>query len=849
MRFLVALTLSIFLAFTQIGAAQDAAQPDYLAWEKLASQTEQILQSGQANAARLEAIRAEVVKWRDRFRGAEGTNATRISTLKDQIAALGPVPGEGQTESEDIAARRKELNAQLSELQAPGLAAVEAFGRADGIVQQIDKAQRDNQTNAILRLAPTPLNPANWAPAFQDGYKLVAGIAGEFLSRFEAKGGWAGARDWAPKVIFVLLAALLLLTKGRQWIDSLPSRLSERASERTRATLNFAVSLGQIAVPLMGVILLVIAMLVSDLFGQWGKPLILTLPGAGLALFGGVWLTRRLFSPASFGNTPSSLPLPERAQGQARVSAALLSAAVALHQIFGAAVLPLSGFLSRPDPAGRIPLQISDASAAVWHLPIILLGALFLFRLCNVLRHLTQYDTSENPAYRLRILATFGSIGRLVAIAAVVLAAIGYVAAANALLWPMSMTLALVGLLILLQDFIADLYAMAKGGGTAARDSLMPVLVGFALVLASVPLFALIWGARSTELSEFWTKMRDGIAIGGIRLSPTGILAFLIIFTIGYSVTRFFQGALRTTILPKTKIDAGGQNAIVSGLGYVGITLAVMMAVSSAGIDLSSLAFVAGALSVGIGFGLQNIVSNFVSGIILLVERPITVGDWIEVGGKQGIVKRISVRSTHIQTFDRTEVIVPNSDFVSQSVTNWTRNNLSGRVIVPVGVAYGTDTRKVERVLREIAEDQPTVLITPPPAIIFKGFAADSMSFEIRAIVSDVNGGTGVISEINHQIARRFAEEDIEMPFPQRDLWLRNPEVLHENLPKPRRSVVSEPDPGPQQPPMDPRTIGLRPMDDDIPHRPGRQDDDGDGDGDDDGGDGPSGYGAQFERN
>ncbi len=847
MRHLIALTLTVFLALTGFAAAQEAPQPDYAAWEKLAGQAEQILQSGQANDARLDAIRAEVVKWRDSFRAAEGTNATRIATLRDQIAALGPPPAEGATESEDIAARRKELGAQMSELQAPGLAAVEAYGRADGVIQQIDRFQRDRQTSALLRIAPSPLNPANWGPALQDGYKLAAGLVGEVSARLANQGGWSGAREWLPKVAGVLLAALLLLTKGRRWIDSLPMRLSARVSDRTRATLVFAVSLGQIFVPLLGVVLLVIALLVTGLFGAWGRPLIMTLPAAGLAFFAGVWLSRRIF-PSPQDDISTCLPVSDKARLHGRRYGVALSASLALHQIFGSAVLPLSGFLNQPGPEGRVPLQISDASAAIWHLPVILLGALFLFRLSDVLRQLPQQDNAENPAYRVRIMAIFGSIGRLIAIFSALAALIGYTAGANAILWPTVMTIGLVGFLILLQDFIADLYAMAKGGDSAARDSLMPVLVGIALVIASLPLFALIWGARSSELSELWSQLKQGVAFGGVRLSPTRILAFLVIFAVGYWVTRFVQGALRTTILPKTKIDAGGQNAIVSGLGYVGIMVALMLAVTSAGIDLSSLALFAGALSVGIGFGLQNIVSNFVSGIILLIERPITVGDWIEVGGKQGIVKRISVRSTHIQTFDRTEVIVPNSDFVSQSVTNWTRNNLSGRVIVPVGVAYGTDTRKVERVLKEIAEDQPTVLITPPPAIIFRGFGADSMNFEIRAIVSDVNGGTGVISEINHQIARRFAEEEIELPFPQRDIWLRNAETLNPTAAQnpPRKAAPLSPDPGPQQPPMDPRTIGLRPLDDDAKIAKGR--DDGDDDGDD-GDSGTSGYGEQFERN
>ncbi|TWI36844.1 DUF3772 domain-containing protein [Paracoccus sulfuroxidans] len=813
MNRLVALIFSILLLCAAPLWAQDQPGPDYAAWDKLAGQAEQILESGQANDARLQAIRGEVVKWRDRFSASQGTNSTRIATLKDQIAALGPVPEEGKTESPDIAARRSELNEELSVLQAPGLKAVESYGRADGIIQQIDRTVRERQANALMRLTPTPLNPANWAPAAKDGLAIVLGIYDEAKTNWTNRGGVSGFSDSLPALGGFLLLSIFLLTRGRRWIDSLPERLSNRASDRSRAAVNFLVSLGQIAIPFVGVVMGVVVLLETGLFGDWGRPFIEAVPAAALSVFGGIWLARRLFPTPNSGLTPP-LPMPEDVCRKARFRASILALAVGLHQIFGWAILPLSGFQSQSHTTDTIPLRISDASAGVWHFPLILLGSLFLFRLCEILRRLGRYVANENPDYRVRITAFLGTIGRVIAVIAPLLAAVGYVAAANALLWPTATTLGLIGLLILLQDFVGDFYAMALAkGDSEARDSLFPMLIGFVLVILSLPLFVLIWGARTSDLGEAWTKAQGGLSLGGINLSPMVILTFVIVFCVGYALTRFLQGALRSSILPKTKIDAGGQNAITSGIGYLGIGLAALLAVNTAGIDLSSLAIVAGALSVGIGFGMQQVVSNFVSGIILLIERPVTVGDWIDVGGKQGIVKRMSVRATQIQTFDRTDVIVPNSDLITQPVTNWTRGNLSGRIIVPVGVAYGSDTRHVARILQEIAEDQPTVLINPAPFVVFKGFGADALNFEIRAVLSDINGGTGVTSEINHEIAARFAKEGIEMPFPQRDIWLRNPECLHVEPVK-----LGPPEPEPEKAEPEPSTQGKPPRSDEMAH-------------------------------
>jgi small-conductance mechanosensitive channel len=254
------------------------------------------------------------------------------------------------------------------------------------------------------------------------------------------------------------------------------------------------------------------------------------------------------------------------------------------------------------------------------------------------------------------------------------------------------------------------------------------------------------------------------VTIGSATISLTGILNGIVVFVIGYFLTRWFQGWLDGSVMARGRVDTGVRNSIRTVIGYIGMALAVLIGVSAAGIDLSSLALVAGGLSLGIGFGLQNIVQNFVSGLILLAERPFKAGDWIVAGDTQGTVKKISVRATEIETFQRQTVILPNSELINAAVGNWTHRNKLGRTEIKVSVAFDADARRVHEILREIAGAHPLVLKNPEPFVSFNGFGDYSLDFEILIFLADITSGGGVKNEIRFTILERLKEEGIQMP-------------------------------------------------------------------------------------
>jgi small-conductance mechanosensitive channel len=292
----------------------------------------------------------------------------------------------------------------------------------------------------------------------------------------------------------------------------------------------------------------------------------------------------------------------------------------------------------------------------------------------------------------------------------------------------------------------------------------------FFVCLFGIPLIMLKWGFRGADIWSIFVRLFTEIQVGNISISLLGIFAGILVFAGGFYATRWFQRWLDSNVMVRSQVDIGVRNSVNTVLGYAGISIAALIGISAAGINLSSLALVAGALSLGIGFGLQTIVQNFVSGLILLVERPFKVGDWIVNGPVEGFVRRISVRATEVETFQNQSIIVPNSQLINAAVGNWTLHNTVARSEVPVSVSYDSDPRQVMDILLDIARSHPLVLTMPEPNVGFQAFGQFSMDFELRFYLADLFQGGPVKNEIRATIIERFRKEGIVIPIPQSNI-------------------------------------------------------------------------------
>ncbi len=390
---------------------------------------------------------------------------------------------------------------------------------------------------------------------------------------------------------------------------------------------------------------------------------------------------------------------------------------------------------------------------------------------------------------RIRLVRYAGSLALIVGIFALL---IGYQNFAGYLVHGVTRTLLALAILWILLwvgliafDFLATkdspgaekLRANLGLSARASRTSLgfMQLVADLVIWIGFVVYLIYVWDESGTTLDRLVELVVLGGTVGNIQLVPFDIIGGILVFAGLLVVIGWMKRWIDRRWLQHIVIERGAREALITLFGYVGFIVAVLIGLTQAGVDLGGLAIVSGALALGIGFGMQEIANNFVSGLILLFERPIRAGDFVTVGDVEGFVRSIRIRATEIETLDNQNVLVPNSELISGRVTNWVLRDTFGRLRVVVGVAYGSDIEKVREILEAVAREHPEAITdgrAPAPRALFMGFGESSLDFELRVRIARIDRRFSVQSDINFSIDKAFREANITIPYPQRDLHL-----------------------------------------------------------------------------
>ncbi|MFO1518680.1 MAG: mechanosensitive ion channel [bacterium] len=285
-----------------------------------------------------------------------------------------------------------------------------------------------------------------------------------------------------------------------------------------------------------------------------------------------------------------------------------------------------------------------------------------------------------------------------------------------------------------------------------------------------------IWRLTYNLRDLIQKALSQGFSIGSVHITVGLIFSVILTFYLSILLSRFIRALLERDVYPRYGWDPGIRNAVSTGIHYCIILCGLVIALKLLGFDIRNVTVLAGAFGVGLGFGLQNLANNFASGIVLLIERPVKVGDVIQIGNISGKVRKIGARSTVIETGDKASILIPNGELLSGQVTNWTYSNAIAGISVPVGVAYGSDVEKVKELLLQTAQSHKKIVKEPKPNVEFKGFGESSVDFVLKAWVADVDDRTNVQTDLFFAIEKIFRENKIEIPYPHREVIFRQEE-------------------------------------------------------------------------
>ena len=743
-------------------------------WQEHLDRLEGDLRAPHLRYSELNAYRDALQRVRGEAKDLANRVPTRLDAAKAQLNLLGAAPAAGQPpEPEQIAHSRAELNYRLALLSAAEAAAKSANLRIDHLFNTIEDIRRRNFASMLLQPIPGVYAYETWARV-PDHVPMALERLRDLVD-----GWWEGIADGQELARIGLEALLLFLAlsfAGWRGVRSLRRWQGEGEPPFWRRASSAAGIVLLRALPVTVPVVFAYAMLAAQLRLPERLDWLFYLT-AEMAVI--IFTVAALVTTTLAPRAPAWRLIPVSDAGAARLCGLI----ILLASVYG-----LTTLLYAITRLVQAPFALTIAVALPSSL---LLAGLVVAILRTPLR-------STNPAApSMRLFRAVRAVVWTIVAAIVACALAGYLPLARFLAQQLVVTgsiLALVYLLLLWVDGFAQSITddNAVGGRwleqrghleRSRREQLaLPIglLLKLAVLVLSVPFIMLQWGYTWPDIQDWYRQLFFGFHIANTQVTFGALLASIIVFGLGYAAARLFQGWLDVQVLQPAGISGGVRHSIRTGVGYAGILIAALTAVSYAGFNLSSLAIVAGAFSIGIGFGLQNLVNNFVSGLILLAERPIRVGDLVVVGGEEGYVRKISVRSTEIETFDRAHVLIPNSSFVSDKVKNWTLRNSVRRVTISIGTAYACNPRQVRDVLLKVARNNPDVLHTPEPLVDLREFGASSLNFILYVFIDDIGKTVRVRTDLSMAIFDAFADAGIEIPFTQTDVNIRNIDRLHD---------------------------------------------------------------------
>lgn len=712
----------------------------------------------------IEPLRDELVKIVERLQ-------PRLAEIETQVKALGPVPGkDAAPEASNIAEQRKVLGGQQAEIDGLMKQARVLILRGDQIAARIEEVRRTRLTDRLFERSMSILDPKLWigaAKALPAEYETAATRAKEW---FAAVSQSVEVEQRATVALLLCLALITGIFLAHRWLSRYFTQTKANSSDngallrlqRAKAALRDSI-LDAVALPLAVYGVIEILSSFDFLADQAHKSALAVLAAVTLYATGSA-LANALLRPA----TPALRILNISDETASRFYA---------YSIYGLLIAAIGAALNivhRSLDAPRLLLTATSALMAG-------LIAIVIIRALMKTRQAVEEGKEEPAPNWMRLL--------LWIVATVILGSVltGYNWLASFLTSRLVhaaivIASAYVVLSLINAYFDESLKAHTKRGRsfastvgvrTQSLELAAALFAGAARVLVFIVAIFLIvgnWGTSLTDLAASFDRASLGIEFGKIKISLYDISASVLVLLVGFYLSRILQRWLANTVLPRTSLDQSLKNSVATIAGYIGVIAAISLALARLGLNLENIALVAGALSVGIGFGLQAIVSNFVSGLILLTERPVKVGDMVSVKGSEGYVRRISVRSTEVETFDRASVIIPNSELITSAVTNWTHKNQIARIAIKVGVSYDSDVEKVREILLHEAQQHPRVMKNPEPIVFFMNFGDSALNMELRCIVDSVSVMLGTKSDLHFAILKAFRENGIDIPFPQQEM-------------------------------------------------------------------------------